>query len=227
MMELHRWDLTYIEAIKLQKELRQSITIMPAPSNYNLIAGADVSYDKKNDKCIASCVIYSIIENKIIEEAIAVKNISFPYIPGLLSFREVPVLLDAFNKVKNNYEIAILDGQGFAHPRRFGLASHIGLWLGKPTIGCAKTKLIGTYEMPLNSKGSWSFLYDKNEIIGAVLRTKEKTKPLFISIGNKMNLQDAISVVLKCITKFRIPEPIRAAHNLVNQCKRKMAYAKN
>lgn len=226
-MELHKWNLKYIEAVKLQKELRKLITIMPAPSNYNLIAGADVSYVKEDDKCIAACVIYSIAEKKIIEEATAEKNISFPYIPGLLSFREVPVLLDAFNKVKSNYEIAILDGQGFAHPRRFGLASHIGLWLDKPTIGCAKTKLIGRYEMPLDSKGSWSFLYDKNDIIGVVLRTREKSRPLFISIGNKMNLQDAISIILKCSTKFRIPEPIRAAHNIVNQCKRKKDYAKN
>ncbi len=218
-MELHKWNLTYSEAIELQNKLKQLINVVSAPLNYDLIAGADVAYDKEWNKCKAACVIYTIKENKIIEQSFAEKKITFPYVPGLLSFREVPVLLEAFNKIKTNYDIAILDGQGFAHPRRFGLASHIGLWLNKPTIGCAKSKLIGTYKIPPNIKGSWTYLCDRNEIIGVVLRSKVNTKPIFISIGNMINLKDSIDVILKCTTKYRIPEPVRYAHNFVSQLK--------
>jgi deoxyribonuclease V len=220
-MELHSWNLTYKEAIELQKKLRGLITIENLSPDIDIIAGADVAYDNDNNSCIAACVIYSIKERKVIEEAYARQRINFPYIPGLLSFREVPVILEAFKRIRTDYDAALLDGQGFAHPRRFGLASHTGLWLGKPTIGCAKTKLIGTYSMPANNKGSFTFLYDNNEVIGAVVRTKKDVKPVFISIGTKVNLADAISTVMKCTTKYRIPEPIRYAHNLVNKLKRK------
>jgi deoxyribonuclease V len=218
---LHAWNVTYKEARELQQKLRTMLIFTADEVYCETIAGADVAYDKKQDKCIAACVLYSIKEQKIIETAVAVERITFPYIPGLLSFREAPAIIQALKKLKGNFQAAMLDGHGIAHPRRLGLASHVALWIDKPTIGCAKSRLIGEFETPPNRAGSWSELHDKGEVIGAVLRTKKDTKPVFISIGNAVSLMQAIALTLQCTTRYRIPEPIRAAHNLVNQYKRK------
>ncbi|OGF66008.1 MAG: hypothetical protein A2Y62_06025 [Candidatus Fischerbacteria bacterium RBG_13_37_8] len=217
---LHTWNVTYKEARELQQKLRAMLILTADEVYCDTIAGADVAYNNKQNKCIAACVLYSIKEQKIIETAVAVERITFPYIPGLLSFREAPAVLQAFKKLKGTFQAAMLDGHGFAHPRRLGLASHVALWIGKPTIGCAKSKLIGKFETPPDKAGSWTELHDKGEIIGVVLRTKKNTKPVFISIGNAVSLAQAIVLTLQCTTRYRIPEPIRASHNLLNQHKR-------
>ena len=144
----------------------------------------------------------------------------FPYIPGLLSFREAPILLRAFRKLKSNPDIILFDGQGIAHPRHFGLASHMGLILGKPSIGCAKSRLVGEYSSVENTAGAYSKLVYGNKVVGAVLRTKKNTKPIFVSPGHKTNLSFAIRIAMKTCRGYRIPEPIRQAHVYVNDVRR-------
>jgi len=213
---LHKWNITYKEAIALQEKLRKRIKFNESNIEAKIVVGADVAYDKKNNLCIGACVVYDLKENKILQKIIKKGKVNFPYIPGLLSFREAPILLKAFNEVKFSYDVAILDGQGYAHPRRFGLASHISLWLNKPTIGCAKSRLIGEYKMPSNEIGDWSELKEKDEVIGAVVRTRKNVKPIFVSVGNQVNIENAIEIILKCCQGYRLPEPIRIAHNYVN-----------
>jgi len=158
---------------------------------------------------------------EVVETTEAIEKLTLPYIPGLLSFRESPVCIAAVEKLKNEPDAFLIDGQGVAHPRRFGLASHLGLFFDKPTIGCAKSRLTGTYEEPSPEKGSFSPLKDGNETIGAVVRTRSNVKPLFISVGNKCLLADAVKITLDCTTKYRIPEPTRLAHQLVSKLKLK------
>lgn len=213
---LHRWNITYKEAIALQEKLREKIKFTENNVEAKIVIGADVAYDKKNNLCVAACVVYDVRKNKILQKIIKKGKVNFPYIPGLLSFREGPILLKAFKGIKFPYDVAILDGQGYAHPRRFGLASHISLWIEKPTVGCAKSRLIGEYQMPSNEVGDWSELKDKDEMIGAVVRTRKNVKPIFVSVGNQINIENAIEIILKCCRGYRLPEPIRIAHNYVN-----------
>jgi deoxyribonuclease V len=156
----------------------------------------------------------------LVETAAAELPLVFPYVPGLLSFREIPVCLEAVKKVQSPVDLWLIDGQGVAHPRRLGLASHLGLFLNTPTIGCAKSRLIGTYDEPKPEKGSFSWLYDKDEKIGAVVRTRTGVKPLFISPGHLCSFEDAIELTLACTTKYRLPEPTRCAHQTVAKAKR-------
>jgi len=156
-----------------------------------------------------------------VETTHAIRNLSFPYIPGLLSFREAPVCIAAVEKLKLKPDVFIIDGQGIAHPRRLGLASHLGLFFDKPTIGCAKSRLTGQFEEPPLEKGTYSLLKDKDEVIGAVVRTRTNVEPVFVSVGNKCSLEDAIEVTLSCTTKYRLPEPTRLAHQLVSTLKLK------
>ncbi|MDD5634712.1 MAG: endonuclease V [Candidatus Omnitrophica bacterium] len=213
--DLHRWRLTPKAAVDLQKKFAAKIQTNFKKLNAEKIkkvAGVDVSFRGKMS-CAAICV-YSYPDMAIIEEVILVMKTVFPYIPGLLSFREGPVVIKCFKKLKNAPDVILFDAQGIAHPRRLGLASHIGLWLDRPSVGCAKTPLFGTFEMPGPCKGSYSFIKDKDEIIGAVLRTKDNTKPNFVSQGYKIRLEDAITITLSLCTKFKIPEPLRRAHSL-------------
>ena len=159
----------------------------------------------------------------IIETTTATRKVDFPYIPGLLSFREAPACIEAIEKLKTKPDCLIVDGQGIAHPRRLGIASHIGLLIDKPTVGCAKSRLIGTFDEPGSKKGSFSPLVDSDEEIGVVLRTRTDVKPVYVSVGHKCTLNDAISVVLQCTTKYRLPEPSRLAHQLVGQSKTRLA----
>jgi len=162
---------------------------------------------------------------KLVETTNAVKKVTFPYIPGLLSFREAPVCLAAVEKLKQKPDVFIIDGQGIAHPRRLGLAAHLGLFFDKPTIGCAKSLLTGAYEEPPLEKGDYSLLMDEKsdqpETIGAVVRTRTNVKPVFVSVGNKCRLTDAIEITLACTTKYRLPEPTRLAHQMVSKLKLK------
>ena len=160
--------------------------------------------------------VLSYPELDLLEFNIYESEINFPYVPGLLSFREIPVLIPLLKKIRIPPDLILTDGQGIAHPRRMGLATHLGILTNIPTIGCAKSKLFGTYKNPSNQKGSYQYLTNKKTIIGAMVRTRAKVAPVFISSGHKISLNTSINYVLKCCTKYRLPEPIRFAHNLTH-----------
>ena len=214
---LHSWNLPYDEAIKVQSDLSSRIVLTPLKDEPNLIAGADVSYSKGSDLFFSGVVVLEMPQMTVVEEVTAQGKVDFPYIPGLLSFRESPVLIKAFENLKNIPDVVMLDGQGIAHPRGLGIASHIGLILDVPTIGCAKNILVGKYEMPNIEVGEYTPIVFRGKIVGVALRTKRKVSPVFVSPGHKMDMQTAIDVVLKTCRGYRLPEPTRQAHLLVNR----------
>ena len=211
---IHPWVLTSEEAVALQNRLADRVVQRSriAPEDVIKVAGVDSAY--RMGIAHAAVVVMNLADLKILEEAVATKPVRFPYVPGLLSFREGPVIIEALRKLKTAPDLLMVDGQGIAHPRRFGIASHIGLLNDIPTIGCAKTRLIGDYEAPQRAKGSFSYLTDGRETIGAVVRTRTGVKPVFVSIGHLMDLNDSIRVVLKSCSGYRLPEPIRRADHL-------------
>ncbi len=219
--KLHNWNLSYSQAIALQKSLCEKVQMIELKSQPKTIAGIDCAFSRDKKKIIACVVLLKLPSFEPIETKNAVQKLTFPYIPGLLSFRESPACIAAVEKLKNEPDAFIIDGQGIAHPRRFGLACHLGLFFDKPTIGCAKSRLIGSFEDPALEKGSFSPLKDGRETIGAVVRTRTNIKPVFVSVGNKCLLKDAIKITLDCTTKYRIPEPTRLAHQLVSILKLK------
>ena len=215
--QLHDWNLPYSEAANLQKKLAEKVKHIKIKKQPRIVAGLDCAFSKDGQRIIAAVVVLKTPELKLIETVHAVRKVTFPYIPGLLSFREAPVCIAAVEKLQNQPDVFIIDGQGIAHPRRLGLAAHLGLFFDKPTIGCAKSKLIGKFKEPHFEKGALSLLNDGNEIIGSVLRTRTNVKPVFVSVGNKCLLEDAIGITLACTTKYRLPEPTRLAHQLVSR----------
>lgn len=219
--KLHNWNLTYAQAIELQKRLAGQVKHTKLKKQPETIAGLDCAFSKNGEKIIAAVVVLKLPGFELIETTNATKNVTFPYIPGLLSFREAPVCIAAAQKLRNHPCVFMIDGQGIAHPRRLGLAAHLGLFFDKPTIGCAKSRLTGQFDEPPSEKGAYTPLKDNDEIIGAVLRTRTNVKPVFISIGHKCLLKDAIEITLACTTKYRLPEPTRLAHQFVGRLKLK------
>jgi deoxyribonuclease V len=210
---LHDWNLSPAQAIALQKQMAAEV-VYDRPldlSAVQLVAGVDVSV--KNDVSQAAIVVLTFPDLQVVETSLAQRPTPFPYIPGLLSFREGPVLEEAFQTLQHEPDVLIFDGMGRAHPRRIGIASHMGLWLQKPTIGCGKTLFVGAYFEPPPTRGAHVDLVHKGEIIGAILRTRENIKPVFISPGHLIDLESSIDLVMRCTGKYRLPEPIRAAHN--------------
>ena len=230
MKKLHKWNLSFAQAIILQRQLAGRIRQTAVRKPPKLVAGLDCAFSKNGREIIAAVVVLKLPRFELVETATAVQKVNFPYIPGLLSFREAPACIAAVEKLKTKPDVFIIDGQGTAHPRRLGIASHLGLFFNKPTIGCAKSRLIGTFEEPHLERGAYSLLKiasdqrpaTSDEIIGAVLRTRTDVKPVFVSVGNKCTLDDAIRIVLACTTKYRIPEPTRLAHQLVSKEKTKL-----
>jgi deoxyribonuclease V len=216
-LPLHRWDLTPREAVEVQQRMRNMVRLRPLAQPVGVIAGADISYNKFSETVFAGIVVLSLPDLRIVETAGVRSVAKFPYVPGLLSFREAPSLLEAWEKLKTKPDVLMLDGQGIAHPRRFGIACHVGVLLDWPTIGCAKSILVGGYgELGLEA-GSRSPLVDKGEQVGVALRTKSKVAPVYVSPGNLMDLDSAVDLVLRSTTKYRLPEPTRQAHLLVNR----------
>jgi deoxyribonuclease V len=216
---IHSWDITKDDAVPLQKQLSQQTQLIPLEKNPKIIAGTDISF--QSDIAYAGAVLFKLPDLKPIAHFIYEGKVSFPYIPGLLSFREASILLELFKLVKPAPDLVFLDGHGLAHPRKLGLASHIGLFLQKPTVGCAKSRLYGSFEDPPTEKGDYSKLLNSvGEPIGAVVRSKERCKPIFVSPGHLIDLNDSITWTLRCVTKYRIPEPTRLAHNFVTDYKR-------
>lgn len=209
---LHRWDVTPEEAVALQQQLRQRVILQADLGRVERVAGVDVSF--RGEKARAAVAVLSFPQLAVVERALAEVPVSFPYIPGLLSFREGPAVLAAFERLTLWPDLVIFDGQGLAHPRRFGLACHLGLFLDLPSIGCAKSRLCGTYQEPGPFRGEWSPLCDGEEVIGAALRSHPTKEVLFVSPGHRMDLETAIRYVLACCTNHRLPETTRWAHRL-------------
>lgn len=214
MNPLHPWDVNVEKAIQIQEALRDRIILKKPFSKVRTIGGGDVSYLKKGNCLFGTMVVLSFPEMETLDIVNAYGEIPFPYIPGLLSFREGPILIKAFQKLKVKPDVMIFDGQGIAHPRGIGLASHLGLWLGLPSIGCAKTPLLDQYISPGPLKESFELIRREGKEVGAVLRTKEKVKPLFVSPGHLIDLLTSIQLILASCKGFRIPEPLRRAHQV-------------
>lgn len=215
--KLHQWDVSYAEARELQSALCEKIKLTPLKRTPRLIAGLDCAFSKDDKRICAVIIALKFPSMEIIETQQAVLKVNFPYISGLLSFREAPVCIKAAEKLEATPDVFIIDGQGIAHPRRLGLAAHLGLFLNGPTIGCAKSRLIGKFSDVGPDKGSFSHLTDKEEVIGAVLRTRTNVKPVFVSPGNNCSLDDAIRITLQCAIRYRLPEPTRLAHGMVSK----------
>lgn len=214
-------NITVSEAAALQKELRNQIALQtPAGFTVNTIAGADISFNKYETTVYAGIIVLSFPELQPIAHSLVKTEVTFPYVSGYLAFREVPALLEAWNQLPRKPDVLVVDGHGIAHPRRMGIASHFGVLTGQPTIGCAKKILFGKYQPPPDERGAYTDIADKGEVIGAVLRTREKVKPVFVSPGHKLSLKDSIDIILQCMGKYRIPEPTRKAHELVNAFRR-------
>ena len=220
--KLHDWNLAPREAVELQKQLRERVRIAPLKRKIETVAGADISFNKFETTVYAGLVVLRLPTLEVVEEVGVVSETHFPYVPGLLSFRETPSVLEAWAKLKSEPDAVMFDGQGIAHPRRVGIASHVGLLLERPTFGCAKSVLVGKYEEPAAARGSWTPLVGpKNgETVGAALRTKDKVQPIFVSPGHLIDLEGAIRLTLACDGGYRQPEPTRRAHLLVNALRR-------
>jgi deoxyribonuclease V len=208
------WDLNPEAVIALQTKLAPRVIRKSRvkPAEIATVAGVDAGYS--SGSALAAVVVLNLTDLKVQEKAVASKPVSFPYLPGMLAFREGPVILEALGKLKIRPDLLIVDGQGIAHPRRFGISSHIGLLTDIPSIGCTKTILWGDYQEPQRTRGSISYLIDGDETIGAVVRTRTAVKPIFVSIGHLMNLNDSIQIILKSCRGYRLPEPIRSADHL-------------
>lgn len=209
---LHSWQLSVAQAQDLQRQLAGQVLKQGEVTNPQFIAGVDISTERGQAMATAAVVVLNYPELKLVETRIIEDKLGFPYIPGLLSFRESPLILTACEQLTITPDLILADGQGLAHPRRFGIASHLGLLLDTPAIGCAKSLLCGTHRTPEAETGSYADIIDKGEIIGVALRTRPGTSPVYVSIGHKVDLAMAIRWVLNCCRGYRIPEPLRLAH---------------
>jgi len=213
----HNWDVTPQEAITIQENLRHLIVSEDRFTNVQYIAGVDVGFEEQGKVTRAAVVLLNYPELDLQEQCISRRPTTFPYVPGLLSFREVPTILVALEEIQGSIDLLVCDGQGFAHPRRFGLACHLGLLTNIPTIGVAKSRLIGEHKLVGINRGDQQPLTDNNDLIGVVLRTRSNVKPVIVSIGHMVSLTSAVNWVLRCSRTYRLPEPIRQAHRLASQ----------
>ncbi len=207
----HPWNVSPEEAVAIQQRLReQVIREGPMPGPGTVIVGVDVGF--RGELARAAAVAVRFPDLTPLAQAVAEVPVTFPYIPGLLAFREAPAILAALERLPLSPQVLMVDGHGISHPRRMGIATHLGVYLDLPSIGCAKSKLWGRYEMPPDEPGAWSPLWDGGEMIGAVLRTQAGASPVFVSIGHRISLENAIATVMACVRGHRLPEPTRLAH---------------
>lgn len=214
--QLHAWDLTPREAIALQSELRGRVERKDRIGEVRRVAGVDVGFEQDGRVTRAAVAVLEYPGLALVEQVVVRVATTFPYVPGLLSFREAPAVLAAFKRIRIAPDLILYDGQGIAHPRRFGIASHVGLLLDCPSIGVAKSRLVGTHRMPARRRGAWAPLRDAEELIGAVLRTRAGVKPLYVSIGHRVSLETAVRWTMACVTRYRLPETTRRAHRLAS-----------
>jgi len=216
--EFFHWPRDISEAKAVQDDFKNKVKIIPLRKNPEFIAGVDAAF--LNNKAIGVACVYKYPEIIPVEDAYAVTEITFPYIPGFLSFREGPAIIEALNRLKIKPHVILFDGQGIAHPKGLGIASHIGVILDIPTIGCAKSRLVGEYKQPGMNKGKASSLKYQGNIVGAVVRTRDNVKPVFISLGHRIDLEASVVIALRCVRRYRIPEPLRRADFLSKKIKR-------
>ena len=213
---LHAWPSSIEDAKAIQEKFRSQVVKSSAIRQVSRVAGVDIGFENSGKVTRAAIVVLDFEKLTLVEKQIVRTKTVFPYVPGYLSFREIPAALKGFEKLETAPDLILCDGQGIAHPRRFGLACHLGLWTNIPCIGVAKSRLIGTYQEPASKKGSWKPLMDHDEVIGAVLRTRDNVSPLFVSIGHLVDLPTAINYTLRCTTRYRLPETTRCAHKLAS-----------
>lgn len=216
-MEPHSWTLSVKEAIALQKTLAAQVRIQPLPTGLKIIAAADISYSRHTELLIAVIVSLRWPGFDLIESVHYVSRVAFPYVPGLLSFREVPPLIGAYRKIRQKPDVLLCDGQGIAHPRKLGFAAHLGLCLGIPTVGCAKSRLCGDHESLTLRKGSSKPLFVNGEQLGLVLCSRDGVKPIYISPGHLSDIASSKRLIKRCLRRYRIPEPLRLAHLEANR----------
>lgn len=217
-MKVHtRWDVTPKEAIAIQKGLAERVECTDRLGPVGRVAGIDVGFEEDGAVTRAAAALLTFPQMILMGHAVARAPTRFPYVPGLLSFREVPTVLAALEQIDPRPDLLLCDGHGYAHPRRFGYACHLGVLTDIPSIGVAKTRLIGTHADVPPARGAWVPLYDNDEVIGAVLRTRAGVKPVFVSIGHRVSLDTAIMLVTACLSRYRLPEPIRWAHRLASE----------
>ncbi len=218
---LHPWNVTPQKAIGVQEELRKRLRLRPPKAPFKTIAAADASYSLAGDRFYAGFLLFSYPSLNLMETASACGRVSFPYIPGLLTFREAPMLLKAFSKLKTRPGLVLMDGQGIAHPRSMGIAAHLGILLDLPTIGCAKSRLFGEEAEPGPDQGSCVLLCQEGRTVGMIVRTRTGVKPVYVSPGHKMDLDTSVEIILSLCRGYRIPEPLRQAHIFVNNLREK------
>lgn len=239
----HRWSVSPRRAIEVQRKLASRVIDRGRVAGPALVAGADLAFSRDGSRCIAAVIVWDVRQARVVEQRVAQRRVTFPYVPGLLSFREIPALLAAIRRLRTEPDVFLFDGQGFAHPRRFGLACHIGVILDRPAIGCAKSRLVGRHDAVGPRRGDTAALLDgpmppattgvpgamraaagagmtltgsrDAELIGAVLRTRDGVKPVYVSVGHRVSLDEAVRVVLACAVRFRLPEPTRLADRRV------------
>ena len=213
---MHSWDLTPQQAIALQQELRLRVVTQDKFGPIRTIAGVDVGFEEQGGITRAAVAVLSFPSLELVASAIARQPTRLPYIPGLLSFREVPAVLEALQNLEKQPDMLFCDGQGYAHPRRFGIACHLGLLTDIPSIGIGKRRLVGTHQEVGTERGNQQYLYQQNEIIGVVLRNRTGVKPVYVSSGHRVSLESAVQWVEAATTRYRLPEPIRKAHRLAS-----------
>lgn len=213
----HSWSVTPVQAVAIQRKLAARVVCSGCVPTPRLVAGADLAFSPDGQECIAGVVVWDVLCREIVEQRVVRRAVQFPYVPGLLTFREAPALLAALKQLHCEPDVFMFDGQGYAHPRRFGLACHMGVLLDRPSVGCAKTILIGRCIPPDERRGAASDLIHNGERIGMAIRTRDRVKPLYVSIGHRMSLSSAVHVVLTCCNGYRLPEPTRLADKLVRR----------
>jgi len=211
----HRWDVTPSRAAQIQRELAARVVLRPLPGNLRHVAGLDAAFSADGRWCVAAAVVWDVAAQCVVESRTAARRLRFPYVPGLLSFREAPALLAALRRLKVRPDVLMCDGHGVAHPRRFGIACHVGLLAGLPAVGCAKSLLVGEHEAPDCRRGAHATLLHRGMRVGSVLRTRDGVRPVYVSVGHLADLPTAERLVLDCGAGYRLPEPTRRADHLV------------
>jgi deoxyribonuclease V len=215
-----RWSVTPREAVRQQQTWRARVEVRDRFGPLQYVAGGDLAFDPETNFAFAGVIVYRLPELEELERRMARRKLCFPYVPGLLSFRESPVLLAAFAQLRVEPDVILIDGHGMAHPRRFGLACHLGLLLDKPAIGCAKSILVGEAEEPGGQAGSTSPLIHEGETVGVALRTRDNVRSIYVSIGHRVSLESAVRIASQCTDGFRIPKPTREADHWVGDLRR-------
>lgn len=220
-----RWRVTPRQAARLQEKLRARVVEEDQFGEIRFLAGADMAFDPATDMAFAGVIVYRFPELEEVERSMARRQLRFPYVPGLLSFRETPVLMAAFARLRTEPDLVLIDGHGRAHPRRFGIACHFGVIFDRPTIGCAKSLLVGAHREPGRKAGAMSPLLFEGERVGVVLRTRDNVRPIYVTVGHRVSLDSAVNLVRRCLDGYRIPKPTREADHYVRELR--VAYQKD